>query len=273
VTGRSVDAVVACCSSVYGSPLAELLVGESLHPGGLGSTRDLLAAAPLEPGARLLDIGCGLGASSVVAAEEFCFRVDGVDASQRVIERATARATTARVHWSVASLPDLPFEDGAFDAVLAECVLSTVDRAAALSELARVLRPRGLMLLSDVEVSGSPIPELGHQIIGAALCITDAWTPGEMERRLPEAGFTLRSRWDRSASILGLIDRIEARLAVARSAARDLGLDLAGLLGPTLTDQPLPTREATDDLVAAVRTAVEAGTLRYTAAVAVANAR
>ena len=273
MTTESVDAVVACCSTIYGSPLAELLVGDSFHPGGLESTRDLLRSSGIGPGARLLDVGCGLGSSAQVAATEFGLRVDGVDASGAIIARAMARSGDARVRWSTASLPDLPFDGDTFDAVLAECVLSTVDRPTALTEVARVLRPGGAFLLSDIEVEGEPIPELGHRIIGAALCVTDAWRPGEIEARLPEAGFRITGRWDRSASILALIDRIEARLAVVRLAARDLGLDLTSLIGPTIQGSDgMPTPELARDVVDTARAAVRDGTLRYTAVIAIAGA-
>lgn len=268
MSGSSTD-VRACCSTVYGSPLAELLVGESLHPGGLAGTRALLGAARLAPGSRLLDVGCGLGASTVMAADRFGLRVEGVDASAAAIDRARERAGDAPVRWTMASLPELPYADASFDAVLAECVLSTVERPAALTELRRVLRPDGTLLLSDVEVDGDPIPELGHRILGAALCVTDAWRPGEIERSLPTAGFAVTERSDQSSSIIDLVDRIEARIVVVRAAARDLGLDLAALLGPTLEPaDELPTPELGRAIIEAVRTAVGDGRLRYTTVIA-----
>ena len=263
--------MVACCSTVYGSPLAELLVGDSFHPGGLESTRDLLRSARIGPGTRLLDVGCGLGASAQVAATEFGLRVDGVDASGTVIERAMARAGDARIRWSTANLPDLPFRDDTFDAVLAECVLSTVDRPAALTEVARVLRPGGVLLLSDVVAAGLPIPAFDHQVIGAALCLTDAWHPGEIEALLPDAGFRIIEHWDRSASILTLIKRVEARLAVVRLAARALGLDLTSLIGPAIHGSDgIPPDELVRDVIDTVHAAIADGTLGYTALIAVA---
>lgn len=268
------DPVVACCSSLYGNPLAELLAGESLHPGGLATTRELLTAARLGPGARLLDVGCGLGASARLAAAEYGLRVDALDASPAVVARAAAKASEARVHWTIGTLPELPFEDATFDAVLAECVLSTMDRAAALSELARVTRPGGTLLLSDVEAMGAAIPRLGHRIVGAALCITDAWRPGEMAKRLEAAGYSVVRRWDRSRTIVELADRIEARLAIVGAAARDLGLDLGALIGPTVAaadDESFPMTAARD-AIDAVRDAVRDGTLRYNVVVATARA-
>ncbi len=269
MTAESSDAVVACCSALYGNPIAEILVGDSFHPGGLESTRQLLRASGLQPGARLLDIGCGLGASARAAASEFGLQVDAVDHSAAVVDRARTGAPAARVRWSTAGLPALGFEDGSFDGVLSECVLSTVDRSISMTEIARVVRPGGILLISDVEAMGVAIPALGHKI-GTVLCIDDAWIPGEMNRRIPAAGFRIAERWDRSRAIADLADRIEARLGVARIAARDLGLDLAGLLGPSNREAGSPyTFEAASDALEAVRTAVRDGTLRYTAIVAI----
>lgn len=262
--------LLACCSAVYGNPLAELLIGASLHPGGLESTRQLLAASRLTPGARLLDAGCGLGASSRVAAAEFGLQVDGVDASQEVIARAEARQRAGRVRWLRADLLDLPFEVDVFDGILAECVLSTLPRAEALAEMRRVLRPGGRLVMSDVEVDDEPIPLLAdHQFLGAALCVTGAWRHGELEERLDDAGFTFERRWDRSASILALVDRAEARIGLAAVAARDMGLDLAALAGAAGSDDaeqigPARARRLADE----VRAAVRRGGLRYFAALA-----
>lgn len=267
---REQPGVIACCSAVYGNPLAELLIGESLHPGGLESTRQLLAASRLKPAARLLDAGCGLGASSCVAAAEFGLQVDGMDASADVIARAESRQRTGRVQWHRADLLDLPCEPGTFDGILAECVLSTLPRADALAEMRRVLRSGGRLVMSDVEVSGVPIPALAdHAVLGAALCVTDAWRAGELEQRLPAAGFVLERRWDRTSTILALVDRVEARLGLAVVAARDMGLDLAMLAdaagpGRLQPDGRAEVRRLADE----VRAAVQRGDLRYFAAVA-----
>ena len=75
VDGRR-PSVGACCSAVYGSPLAELLVGDSLHPGGLAEYAQPARGGPTAPGSRLLDIGCGLGASARLAADRFGLRVE-----------------------------------------------------------------------------------------------------------------------------------------------------------------------------------------------------
>lgn len=263
-------AVLACCSGIYASPLAELLVGDSLHPGGLASTRRLLRMAGLAPGARVLDAGCGLGASTRLAAGEFGLSLDAVDGSAESLQLAKARSGATRISWHLAELSHLPFDDGTFDAVLAECVLSTTERVSTLRELARVLRPGGLLMMSDVEVDELAIPALGdHPLLGSALCVTAAWRPGEVEAGLPSAGFQVEQRWDMSGSIIDLVDRAEARLGLATIAARDMGLDLTVLageqviIGGAVLDAALAHAIASD-----VRAAVREGRLRYFGAVA-----
>ena len=262
-------AVAACCSAVYGSPLAELLVGPSLHPGGLESTRMLLAAARLPCGARLLDAGCGLGTSARLAAAEFGLRVEAVDASAAIVARAVARDTAGEVVWSRADLLALPAADGTFDGVLSECVLSTTARGHALAELRRVLRDGGTLALSDVVTSGAAPLAIADRLLGAALCIGDAWLPGEIEDQLAEAGFTIERRWDRSETVVDLVDRIESRVRLALAVARGSSLDLAGLaelagLGSLASGGPDAARHLADD----VRAAVRRGEIGYVAVIA-----
>jgi len=263
--------VAACCSAIYGSPLAELLVGDSFHPGGREGTRELLAAAELGPGLHLLDVGCGLGASARLAADEFGVFVDAADASGAVLDRARARGEHARIRWREAALPTLPYADASFDAVLAECVLSTTDRPAALVEIHRVLRPGGRLLLSDVVSHGATLPTTIHPLVGAALCVSDVWRGGEMEELLIDSGYRIAARWHRSSTIVSLIERVTERARVLGMAARDLGLDVGSLIAPLDPGfDTSPTGQA--DLRAAADAVIEevrGGRLRYLAMVAI----
>lgn len=256
------DEVAACCSALYGHPVAELLVGESFHPGGLAGTRALLDAAHLSAGSRLLDLGCGPGASSRLAATEYGMDVDALDASAAVVDRARAHPDATTIDWHVGDLRALPFANDTFDAVLCECVLSTVPRPLALAEMARVLRPGGSMLVSDVVKTGEPIEGLDdHALLGAALCVNDAWLPGELPDVLLDQGLELQREWDRSEDVLRLVDRIEGRLVIAASVARRLEQPLELIDG--FADLDLPRARA---LIRSVRAAVENGELGYFAA-------
>ena len=111
----------------------------------------------------------------------------------------------ARVRYRQASLPDLPYRDGAFDAVLVECVLSTTDREEALAETRRVLGSGGVLSLSDVTTQdgAAALPEP----LATVLCLSQAWRPGELERLLPRpdsgsnSGGTRRRRSLRSSIV------------------------------------------------------------------------
>ena len=257
-------AVAACCSAVYGHPLAEALVGESFHPGGVGRTRELLAASGLPAGSRILDVGCGLGASARVAATEFELTVDAIDVSEAVLQRAQERSPGSDITWHRGDVTDLAAADETYDAVLAECVLAAAPREQAVAEITRVLRPGGLLLISDVEVSGDPIAGFESDgVLGTALCVASAWLPGELEERLGGSEVKLIRRWDHSDDILKLADRIEGRLAVARSL-----LPRDPIPAVPVSPGAVPSREVVEGIAQSVRTAVGDGRLGYFAAIA-----
>lgn len=257
-------AIAACCSAVYGHPFAARIVGDSFHPGGLAGTRDMLTAAAPLTGASLLDVGCGLGASSRLARDAFGLEVTAIDVSQAVLDQAAGRGDAGGIDWRQADAEALPFGDATFDHVLAECVLSAIPGSRALPEIRRVLRPGGSLLLSDVRRSGEPIGALEeHPLLGAALCVSTAWTPGEFERAASAASFTTVRAWDRDEAIVALLDRIEGRLTIARDllAGSALPTDAAGVFGGM--DGASVRR-----LITSVRGSVESGDIGYFAALA-----
>ncbi|MEA2246021.1 MAG: hypothetical protein QOH46_550 [Solirubrobacteraceae bacterium] len=99
---------------------------------------------PLEPGARLLDAGCGSGRTMDELARYG--RVSGVDLSAEAVETARRRG---HADVRVAHVEDLPFADGTFDVVTClDVVEHTPDDRATLAELRRVTRPGGLLLVT-----------------------------------------------------------------------------------------------------------------------------
>jgi ubiquinone/menaquinone biosynthesis C-methylase UbiE len=100
----------------------------------------------LARGQRILDAGCGPGGNGAWLGSHG--RVVGVDIAHAALEFVRSRRPeTAPVH---ANAEQLPFEDGAFDVAVGITLLYTVhDDAAALGELARVLRVGGALLLLE----------------------------------------------------------------------------------------------------------------------------
>lgn len=74
--------------------------------------------------------------------------VSGVDSSPEMVDLARRRLPGSRERLLVARIEELPFESGSFDAVLATGVLEYAEMTAALNELARIVRPGGLVIVS-----------------------------------------------------------------------------------------------------------------------------
>jgi ubiquinone/menaquinone biosynthesis C-methylase UbiE len=92
-----------------------------------------------------LDVGCGDGMLACRLTDR-CAQVTGIDRDPRMIARARARARVgarARVHFVDADFLAYDFPAASFDFVCANTSLHHMDFAAALTKLARILRPGG----------------------------------------------------------------------------------------------------------------------------------
>ena len=110
------------------------------HPSFEPVARDLLELVALEPQETVLDVGTGTG---VVAAAADAERgvVVGVDPSLPMLRLARAHAT---IPLAAAETPGLPFPARTFDVVVANLVVSHLERyEAGLGDMVRVLRPGG----------------------------------------------------------------------------------------------------------------------------------
>ena len=110
----------------------------------------------LQPGMRLLDVGCGPGSITVGLAQAVApGEVVGVDIEPSVLDEARRLAAERRVNnarFEASDVYDLPFADGSFDAALAHTLLEHVpDPVQALRELRRVLRPGGVLGVRDCD--------------------------------------------------------------------------------------------------------------------------
>jgi tocopherol O-methyltransferase len=99
----------------------------------------------------ILDVGCGIGGSSLYLAEKFGARVTGITLSPVQANRAKARARTAGLEtttdFQVANALEMPFADNSFDLVWSlESGEHMPDKAKFLQECYRVLKPGGKMI-------------------------------------------------------------------------------------------------------------------------------
>jgi SAM-dependent methyltransferase len=106
----------------------------------------MLDAAGVRPGVRLLDVGTGIGTLAANAAMRGA-TVTAIDAQPDMVAWTAQRVPGATVE--LATLPNLPYADGTFDAVVANFVINHVgDPAAALAEVRRVTREGGKVAVS-----------------------------------------------------------------------------------------------------------------------------
>jgi SAM-dependent methyltransferase len=107
-------------------------------------------AAP-QPGERLLDIGCGTGGAAFLGCESGA-DVTGLDLSPVLIETARARAAERGLglRLEAGDAENLPYEDASFDVVTSTVgIMFAPGQEAAASELARVTRPGGRMVVAS----------------------------------------------------------------------------------------------------------------------------
>ncbi|HMN98256.1 MAG TPA: methyltransferase domain-containing protein [Miltoncostaeaceae bacterium] len=136
---------------------AKALEAIYVTPDVVAQRRAVLAALDPRPGERVLDLGVGPGLLAAAIAERVGAGggLTGIDVSPDMLAIAAGRrlahgAATPAFH--VASVTDLPFPDGAFDAAVCTQVYEYVeDMPRALGEAARVLRPGGRLAVLDTD--------------------------------------------------------------------------------------------------------------------------
>jgi arsenite methyltransferase len=128
----------------------------------------------VEPGAVVLDLGCGAGTDLLIAAQMAgaTGRVIGVDMTAAMLERARASADAmglGGVELREALIESLPLEDASVDVVISNGVIDLVpDKGAVLDEIDRVLRPGGRLQVADVVIH--------HAVSEEARGRIDLWT-------------------------------------------------------------------------------------------------
>jgi len=135
---------------------------------------DHWALGRVEPGAVVLDLGCGAGTDLLIAAQMVgpAGRAIGVDMTPSMLEvaRASARGMgLGNVELHAALIEALPLEDASVDVVISNGVIDLVpDKDAVFDEIDRVLRPGGRLQVADVVIH--------HEVSEDARKRIDLWT-------------------------------------------------------------------------------------------------
>jgi arsenite methyltransferase len=190
-------------SRLYQQPSFRVAAGCEFRPGGVELTRQLAGACALQPGGRVLDLACGVGSTASYLSKEWDAKVSGLDASPEFL--AEARERDEDVEWVVGKADALPFRDGWFDSVFAECFLSTfADPGPILREVRRVLRPGGRLAVSDMYLREPDAVPLGA-LTPAATCLSGARNKDATLAAFREHGLRVTVWEDRSEALKGLM--------------------------------------------------------------------
>jgi arsenite methyltransferase len=125
------------------------------------------------PGDWVLDAGCGCGLDTFVAAllSGSQGQAIGIDLTSEMLAwpRAASKSGLGNVEFREGSIEALPFDNATFDLVISNGVLNLIpDKAAAFSEIARILRPKGALAAADLLV----IETIPSEVLANA----DAWS-------------------------------------------------------------------------------------------------
>jgi arsenite methyltransferase len=182
--------------NLYEHPVLTSVTGGILRPGGMALTRRVVSSCGLPSGAKIVDVGCGTGATVDCLRREFQLRAYGVDPARRFGSPMESGLPLVQ-----ADAIQLPLRNGCMSAVICECVLSLLkDPDAALREFYRVLVGRGLVVLADIYIRAADHAQ-SLNAMPVASCLKGAVTRDAVEARLHRNGFVLLSWEDHSRQL------------------------------------------------------------------------
>lgn len=217
--------IKACCCDLYSRDITRLVLGETLHPGGLALTTRMAELLELAKADLVLDVAAGLGASALHLAKTVGCRVEGLDLSEANLLRARRNAEeaglAATVRFVAGDAEALPYADWVFDSVLSECAFCTFpDKARAAREIFRVLRLGGRLGLADVTIEPETLPDELRGTFLRAACLADARTAESYRSFFLNVGFDRFLSEQHPEALSTLLGQIWARLRLGGLASQ-----------------------------------------------------
>jgi arsenite methyltransferase len=153
------------------------------------------AVAELHEGEVVLDLGSGGGIDVILSARRVgatgvAYGLDMTDEMLALAQRNAREAGVANVHFLKGMIEAIPLPAESVDVVISNCVINlSTDKAAVLTEIARVLRPGGRVGVSDVVAEDRLSPEERAERGSYVGCVAGALSKGEYVAGLEAAGF------------------------------------------------------------------------------------
>jgi arsenite methyltransferase len=153
------------------------------------------AVAELREGETVLDLGSGGGIDVILSAKRVgpngvAYGLDMTDEMLALARRNAADAGVTNVHFLKGIIEQIPLPADSVDVVISNCVINlSTDKAAVLTEIARVLRPGGRVGVSDIVAEDHLTAEERGERGSYVGCIAGALSRGEYIAGLEAAGF------------------------------------------------------------------------------------
>jgi arsenite methyltransferase len=175
--------------NVYESKKLQTITGKTIRPGGFYLTEKAVFLCRLKKGTKVLDVGCGTGATAEYLKNRHGLKAFGLDLSSSLLHQGRQRDPGLTLIRGNAA--DLPIRDSTFQAIFCECVLSlTPNPAAVLKEFYRVLIPGGFLLLTDLY---QRVPQVQQKIDSKMIncCLDGAVGKDQIQSITARAGFNI----------------------------------------------------------------------------------
>ena len=190
--------------SLHFAPLSPRL---SLEESQIRHQRSIIESLELEPGMRVIDVGCGIGGPMRRVVREAGVHVLGVNINEHQLSRAKALNDDAEISHMVdylgASFMDMSaIADGTFDRGYAiESTCHAPDKEGAFAEIFRVLKPGALfwgqeMCMTDVFDPGDRRQQAIKAELKRGIALREIATTGEVNQALEAVGFELVEHQD-----------------------------------------------------------------------------
>jgi arsenite methyltransferase len=153
------------------------------------------AVAELRQGEVVLDLGSGGGIDVILSAKRvgptgIAYGLDMTDEMLALAQKNASDAGVRNAHFLKGVIEQIPLPANSVDVVISNCVINlSVDKAAVLAEIARVLKPGGRIGISDIVAEDQVSPEQRAERGSYVGCIAGALSQGEYLAGLDAAGF------------------------------------------------------------------------------------
>lgn len=182
---------------------SELFAHDQDHYGGLAANDALAERAGIGQGSRVVDFCAGLGGPARYFADRYGADVTGVEltpARVRGAEELTRRVGLQdRVRVIGGNVMRVPLPDASFDAVISqEALLHVPDKAKALAEAFRILKPGGRLAFTDW-VAHRALSAGDRELMWQGMAVTDLYSFATYVDLIRNAGFVVESAEDLTA--------------------------------------------------------------------------